>query len=241
MAGFHLHFSLKTYYRIFFFHSSPWNITHLSRARSNASKIAAIIGNPKNSPLLTAQPGANQKSSFARHHSQPVRGDLSVTCHLPFSLRCFSLWIHLFFSTTFRIFSFEAFLLHLHTCVWTILCNLTVHLIIWSVPSKTLNPFFFFLTTLNYLIDLMKELSPNGFNSCQWWLALCLRKIYLFSKLYFLFLQCLLFLLVLKWSQSSFWGMGFSWIPEQLFAPDYIIDSNCLRGQQEFSYFYISA
>lgn len=142
MAGFHLHFSLKTHYRIFFFHSPPWTITHLSRARSNASKIAAIIGNPKNSPLLTAQPGANQKSSFARHHSQPVRGDLSVTCHLPFSLRCFSLWIHLFFPPLLGSFP-----LRLSCCIYTHVFGLfcvTVHLIIWSGPSKTLNPFFFF-------------------------------------------------------------------------------------------------
>lgn len=84
---------------------------------------------------------------------------------------------------------------------------------------KNIKSFFIFLTTLNYLIDLMNDLSLNGFNSHQWWLAFCLKEIYLFSKLHFLSIQCLLFLLVLKWSQSTFGGMGFSWISEQFICP----------------------
>lgn len=60
MAGSRLHFSLKIPYK-FLSSLHPLDpIIHLSFAHSNALKIAAIPGNPKNSTLLAAQPGANQ-------------------------------------------------------------------------------------------------------------------------------------------------------------------------------------
>lgn len=55
-----LHFSLKIPYK-FLSSLHPLDpIILLSSAHSNALKIAAIPGNPKNSTLLAAQPGANQ-------------------------------------------------------------------------------------------------------------------------------------------------------------------------------------
>lgn len=81
--------SLQMYYRLFFFIHLLGPITHSSCVHSNALKIAAIVGSPENSTLLTAQPGANQKSSFAQHNSHPSRSNCSITCLLPFSLHCF--------------------------------------------------------------------------------------------------------------------------------------------------------
>lgn len=76
-----------------FLHSLPQ--THHSLimcacVHSDALKIAAIIGDQQNSTLLTAQPEANQKSSFAQHNSHPRRSNCSITRRLLFSLHCFS-------------------------------------------------------------------------------------------------------------------------------------------------------
>lgn len=130
MAGFHLHFSLQIYYRLSFFIHTLEPIVHLSRVRSNALKIAAITGSRQSSTLLTAQPGANQMSSFAWHNSQPARSNCSITCLLPFSGHCFSFWIHLDFLLLLGSFhlSFpaastrvlELFCLIYHWTIWLI-------------------------------------------------------------------------------------------------------------------------
>lgn len=132
MAGFHLYFSSQIYYRLFFLIYPLELIIHLSRVHPNALKIAAITGSRQNSTLLTAQPGANQMSSFARHNSQPTRSSCFITCLLPFSGHCFHsefIWIF----CCFRIFSFALSCCR-HTClkyfVW-----FAIHLINYLVNS----------------------------------------------------------------------------------------------------------
>lgn len=103
-----------------------------------------------------------------------------------------------------------------HTCLDLILSDLTIiKLLIWSVPSKTLNAHpLFFWPAPNYMIYLINGFNPNG-SSHQWWLAFCLKEIYLFF-IFFLFND---FPFLSNWSQSSFRGMGISWLLEQLICP----------------------
>ena len=148
MAGFHLHFSLKIYYRLFFFIHSLEPIIHSSCVHSDALKIAAIIGDLQNSTLLTAQPEANQKSSFAQHNSHPSRSNCSITCRLLFSPHCFSFWIHLVFLLLLGSFPLS-FLAACSPCAWTVLFDLTIHLINYLVSFIKNIKSFVWKTTLN--------------------------------------------------------------------------------------------
>lgn len=69
-------------------------IIHLSFVHSNALKIAAITGNPKNSTLLAAQPGANQglhlsNASYSLEERLPYLSPASFCPHCFLSLGSF--------------------------------------------------------------------------------------------------------------------------------------------------------